>query len=102
MAQPLGGGPPSTIIACVLGSAVAVTDSGIYYMPCPAASAPGETTPLRVLDPRTGKDREVGTLEEYHIDLLTAGFAVSPDGKTILYVRTVSSGADLMMIENFR
>ena len=54
------------------------------------------------MDPRTGKDREVGRLEQYHIGCLTAGFAVSPDGKTILYSRAVSSGADLMMIENFR
>jgi Tol biopolymer transport system component/DNA-binding winged helix-turn-helix (wHTH) protein len=102
MAQPLAGGPPSTLIACVIGSAVAVSDNGVYYLPCPAVSAPGEPTPIRVLDPRTGKDREVGRLEQYHVGLLTAGFAVSPDGKTILYSRTVSSGADLMMIENFR
>ena len=102
MAQPLGGGPPTTLIACVLGSAVAVSDTGIYYIPCPDVSAPSGTTPLRMLDPRTGKDREVGTLEQYHLGLITAEFAVSPDGKTILYTRTVSSGADLMMIENFR
>ena len=102
MAQPLGGGPQSMVIACVLGSAVAVSDTGIYYVPCPGVSPPGETTPLRVLDPKTGKDSEVGMLEQYHLGLLTAGFAVSPDGKTILYGRTVSSGADLMMIENFR
>ena len=57
---------------------------------------------MRLLDPRTGKDREVARLDQYHLGLLTAGFAVSPDGKTILYTRTVNSGADLMMIENFR
>jgi Tol biopolymer transport system component/DNA-binding winged helix-turn-helix (wHTH) protein len=102
MAQPLAGGPPSTLIACAIGSAIAVSDKGIYYLPCPAISAPGETTPIRVLDPKTGKDREVGKLEQYHGGLLTASFAVAPDGKTILYSRTVSSGADLMMIENFR
>ena len=102
MAQPLAGGPPETLIACVIGTAVAVSSNGIYYVPCSATSAPGETTPLRVLDLGTGKDREVARLEQYHFGLLTAGLAVSPDGKTILYSRTVSSGADLMMIENFR
>ena len=101
MAQPLAGGAPGTLIACVIGTAVAVTDSGIYYVPCSAGFAPGQTA-VRVMDPGTGKDREVGKLEQYHVGLLTAGFAVSPDGKTILYSRTVSSGADLMMIENFR
>ena len=54
------------------------------------------------MDPATGEDREVGKLERYNVGFLTAGFAVSPDGKTILYSRTVNSGADLMMIENFR
>ena len=89
------------LIACAIGTAVAVTDGGIYYVPCSAGFAPGPTT-VRVMDPGTGKDREVGKLEQYHVGLLTAGFTVSPDGKTILYSRTVSSGADLMMIENFR
>lgn len=102
MAQPLAGGAPHQIIACVIGTAVAVNDTGIYYVPCSASFAPGHTTPVRVMDPRTGKDREVGRLEEYQIGNLTAGLAVAPDGKTILYSRVVSSGSDLMMIENFR
>jgi len=101
MAQPLAGGAARTLIACVIGTAVAVTDSGIYYVPCSAGFAPGQTS-VRVMDPGTGKDREVGKLEQYHVGSLRAGFAVSPDGKTILYSRTVNSGADLMMIENFR
>ena len=69
----------------MIGTAVAVTDNGIYYVPCSTASHPGETTAVRMLDPRTGKDREVARLEQYRVGLLTAGFAVSPDGKTILY-----------------
>lgn len=101
MAQPLAGGKPGTLIACAIGAAIAVTDIGIYYVPCSAGFAPGQTA-VRVMDPVTGKDREVGTLEQYHVGSLRAGFAVSPDGKTILYSRTVHSGADLMMIENFR
>jgi eukaryotic-like serine/threonine-protein kinase len=101
MAQPLAGGAPATLIACVIGTALAVTDSGIYYVPCSARFSPGQPS-LRVMDPATAKDREVGKLEQYHVGSLRAGFAVSPDGKTILYSRIVSSGADLMMIENFR
>jgi Tol biopolymer transport system component/DNA-binding winged helix-turn-helix (wHTH) protein len=102
LGQPLGGGTPRPLITCVIGTAVAVTDTGIYYVPCSASFAPGQATPVRVWDPGTGKDREVGRLEQYHIGNLTAGFAVSPDGQTILYSRIVSSGADLMMIEHFR
>jgi hypothetical protein len=30
------------------------------------------------------------------------GLAVSPDGKTILFARTLATGADLMLIEDFR
>jgi len=101
MAQPLAGGAPATLIPCVIGIAMAVTDSGIYYVPCSAGFAPGQTS-VRVMNPGTGKDREVAKLEQYHVGSFRAGFAVSPDGKTILYSRTVSSGADLMMIDNFR
>ena len=32
MAQPLAGGPPDTLIACVIGTALAVSDNGIYYV----------------------------------------------------------------------
>jgi Tol biopolymer transport system component len=102
MAQPLAGGAPDQLIACVVGTAVAVTSSGIYYVPCSASFAPGETTPVRVMDPRTGTDREVGRLEQFNIGNMTPGFAVAPDGKAILYSRIVNAGSDLMMIENFR
>jgi Tol biopolymer transport system component/DNA-binding winged helix-turn-helix (wHTH) protein len=101
LSQPLDGGAPSTLIACVINTTVAVTESGVYYVPCSAGFAPGEI-PIRVMDPGTGKDREVGKLDQYHVGSLRAGFTVSRDGKTILYGRTVNSGADLMMIENFR
>ena len=101
MAQPLAGGAPAALIACVIGTAVAVSDSGIYYVPCSSGFTPGQTS-VRVMNPGTGEDREVGKLEQYHVGSLRAGFAVSPDGKTIVYSRTVNSGADLMMIDNFR
>jgi hypothetical protein len=80
---------------------VSVSQAGIYYVPC--ADPTGDPDPVvRVLDPVTGTDREIGRLEKYQYNNLPAGFAVSPDGRVILYSRAVSSGADLMMIENFR
>ena len=53
-----------------------------------------------MLNPVTGEDRFLATLEGY--DMPNPVFAVSPDGRTFLYSRTVSKGSDLMMIENFR
>jgi dipeptidyl aminopeptidase/acylaminoacyl peptidase len=101
MAQPLAGGAPGTLIPCAINTALAVADRGVYYVPCSASLAPGLTS-IRLMDPGTGKDREVAQLDQYHVGSLRAGFAVSPDGKSILYGRIVSSGSDLMMIENFR
>jgi hypothetical protein len=99
--QSLAGGAPRSLIPCVIGTAVAVSQAGIYYVPCPDAAGDPDP-PVRVMNPAVGTDREVGRLERYQYNNLPSGFAVSPDGRTILYSREVSSGADLMMIENYR
>ena len=107
LAQPLSGGSPRVLIPCVTGTAVAVTAAGVYHIPCVNRTA---NAPVRVRNPNTGEDREVGTLEAYDYAYGTShtlkpnvsGFAVSPDGLVVLYSRLVNSGADLMMIENFR
>ena len=100
LAQSLHEGRPRSIIACVTGTAVAVTKAGIYYVACeggfPSAAI------VRLMDPVTGKDREVGRLEKYRYEPSTGAFTVSPDGRTLLCERLVRSGADLMMIDNFR
>ncbi len=102
LGQPLAGGAPRPIIACVAGTAFAVSQGGIYYVPCSGSLKPDPDPPVRVLDPATGKDREVGRLEKFQYQSLPSGFAVSPDGRTFLYGRLVRDEADLMMIENFR
>ena len=94
-AQPLAGGEPRPIIGCVLQSVFAVAEKGIYYVPCPGAEPQ-----LRVRNPVTLKDRRYGTLEKFENG--NGGLSVSPDGKTVLYSRLVSGGADLMLIQNFR
>jgi hypothetical protein len=101
MAKPLVGGATSTIIECVAATAFAVTRAGIYYVPC-SGNPPDVNPPVRMRDLVTGKDREVGRLERFEYESLPSGFAVSPDGRTILYGRLVRDEADLMMIENFR
>ena len=103
MAQPLAGGAPHRVIACVAGTAFSVTPAGVFYIPCSRNPQRPDPDPLvHVLDPATGKDREVGRLEKLEWDHLPTGFAVSADGRTILYERLLRHESDLMMIENFR
>jgi len=47
-------------------------------------------------------DRLLGTLEEAQRGWIPSSFSVSPDGSAVLYQRTIRSGMDLMLIENFR
>jgi dipeptidyl aminopeptidase/acylaminoacyl peptidase len=100
MMQPLAGGPPHQLMKCVWPGSMVVGPAGIYYVPCLGGKPLERDAPLRVMDPVTGKHRELGRLERFAYD--TPYFAVSPDGRTVLYTRAVSSGADLMTIENFR
>ena len=59
---------------------------------------------LHVMEPDTGRDRLLGRLEKFESSpgVLPLGLSVSPDGKSILYLRHMSDSADLMLIENFR
>jgi len=100
VAQPLASGAPRTLIQCIAATAVAVNATGIYYVPC-AGLPPDPDPPVHVFDPATGAEREIGRLEKFQYDSLPSGFAVSPDGRTILYGRLVRDEADLFMIANF-
>jgi hypothetical protein len=103
VAQPLAGGAPHPVIACVGGTAFSVTPAGVFYIPCSRNPQTPDRDPLvHVLDPATGHDREVGRLEKLEWDNLPTGFAVSADGRTILYERLIRHESDLMMIENFK
>jgi Tol biopolymer transport system component len=97
MALPLGGGAEGQVVDCVRDWSFAVGSGGVYHLGCSANPRAGPA-PLYVLDPATGRDRLLGTL-----DAAGGGMTVSPDGKTILYSkRLAAGGSDLMMIENFR
>jgi hypothetical protein len=69
-------------------------------VPCDAGANP----PLEVTDVESGRTRRLGTLEMYENDnnAPALGLSISPDGKSILYLRHISDSADLMLIENFR
>jgi dipeptidyl aminopeptidase/acylaminoacyl peptidase len=101
LVQPLAGGAPRTVVRCIAATAVSVSAAGIYYIPC-GGLPPDPNPPVHVLNPATGADRTIGRLEKFQYDSLPSGFAVSPDGRAILYGRLVRDEADLMMIEHFR
>jgi Tol biopolymer transport system component len=93
-ALPLAGGPERKVLECVRIWGFAVGPAGVYHLGC---TADARAVPLYLLDPTTGQDRLLGTLEKPD-----AALTVFPDGKTILYTKWEHRGSDLMMIENFR
>jgi serine/threonine protein kinase/tricorn protease-like protein len=98
LALPLAGGPERPLVDCVAGFAVG--RDGVYYLGCgdepdrPFPTRP--ETPLVLLDPATGRERLLGKPGP------GGRLTVSPDGKTVLFTKSVGEGTDLMMIENFR
>jgi Tol biopolymer transport system component/predicted Ser/Thr protein kinase len=101
LARPTSGGRPRTVLPCVpTGQSWAVGPRGIVHVECGPPGAGGNAVreqTLRYLDLATGKDEPLATVEGDWI----GGVSVSPDGKTILYGRSVSTSS-LMMIDNFR
>ncbi len=72
----------------------AVFEDGIYYMGPTVKNA----TPLYYFNLATGVSQQLTIIE----GLVRYGFCVSPDRKTMLYTKWLDTGADLMLIENFR
>ena len=98
VALTLAGGAERTVAACVPAwpASFDVVASGVYYPDCRT----GDPV-LHRLDPASGRDEVLGTLEKW--ERYSSGtIAVSPDGRTILYPKTVREGSDLMLIESFR
>jgi len=97
---PLAGGPARQLVACVKsqgyvpGKSLTSGAAGIYYGRC--GSDPESS--LHLIDPATGRDREVGRVSD---PFFLSGLAISPDGNTILVHRGTQT-ADLVLIENFR
>jgi hypothetical protein len=96
MTMTLTGGGVRQLVGCVTNSAFGAGPRGVYYVPCD----PSDDPPIYVLDPQTGRDQRLGTLE--NVTRRPLGLSVSPDGRTIVYPRRTNHNADLMLIENFR
>jgi hypothetical protein len=93
-----GSAAPRRLVDCVRRSAFAPAGRAIVYVPCASGSNP----PLHALDPVSGKDRVLGTLEHFPQGAGHVNLAVTPDLKAIFFKGIVLVGGDLMLIENFR
>ena len=94
----LAGGPSrQLLVKCANATAFASEAQGVYYVNVDLTDSA-----VHLVDPSTGRDRVLGSMEGYAPLYWPMGLAVSPDGTTILYDRLVNDSADLMLIENFR
>jgi hypothetical protein len=99
----VAGGAERQVLDCVPDSGFALAPAGIVHAACKPDAMPIVLGPSRsqlfVLDPLTGRDRPLGTVD-WAPDW--PAIAVSPDGQTILLTKSVWEGSDLMLIEGFR
>jgi Tol biopolymer transport system component/DNA-binding winged helix-turn-helix (wHTH) protein len=103
--QPLAGGAARPVIPCVRGPRFTVGREGVYYMPCARNLEAEHEAPVRVFDVTTREERLFGLLNDASWPAVgqTIGcFAISPDGRTLLFCGLASREADLMLIEHFR
>jgi hypothetical protein len=74
-------------------------------MPCARNAEAEQNAPVRVFDVTTGKERLFGSLNDASprtVGYPIGCFAISPDGRTLLFCGLATSEADLMLIEHFR
>jgi Tol biopolymer transport system component len=90
---PLAGEEETEVLTSVWGGAYFVREVGILYL---AREEGSEAPTLELLDPATGKSQPVV------LSFSTGLMDVSPDGRSALVLKLVSSGLDLMLVENFR
>ncbi len=90
--MPIGGGEAVQIIPAIYRYNYALAEKGIYY------GTPGQPSVIEFLDFANGKTTSLHTLTR-PADL---GFAVSPDGRYLLFAQADRAGGDLVMVDNFR
>ena len=91
----MAGGQERQVLESVFLLSFVIAKNGIYHV---VERGSQRSFQIRLLDPATGKDRLLHTVELWPWQ----GLTVSPDGKTILYSAVATDNEDLMMVENFR
>lgn len=95
---PIAGGKESSLGLHVIQDDFEVMSDGVYYI----AQMHGNRFrggEIRFYDLATRRNRLIQALGD---QLFIFGFSVSPDRKTFLYSAEQGTGADLMLVENFR
>jgi hypothetical protein len=75
----------------------AVVDGGIYFANVEVKLHPT----IEFFSFATGRVRQIATMEKEAVSG-GPGFAISPDGRWILYAQVDLSGSDITLVENFR
>lgn len=93
---PIGGGPVELPVE-VAQRSLAVRPEGVYYLRVDAEAKPPATV-LEVFDPARKQTRVLARVP----GTPAGGLTVSPDGKTFLYAKSESPGADITVVERMR
>jgi Tol biopolymer transport system component len=97
---PTGGGQEERVLESARFGYWAVARRGIYFIDFDVASeAP---RPVSFLNFESRQVTQVGTVEKTVSWTNTPGFAISPDGRWLLYTSLENTDADLMLVDNFR
>jgi len=97
---PVEGGEEERVLESVRFGYWAVARGGIYFIDF---DVPSEAARLmKFFDFESRRVTQLGTVENTVSWTTTPGFAVSPDGRWVLYTSLESTDADLMLVDNFR
>lgn len=92
---PVDGGEEIQVIDDGLLSLWGVANPGIFLLSLDTARAT-----VKFFSFATHRLIEIATLRDSRV-IVDSGIAVSPDGRSILYVQSDHVGSDLMLVENF-
>jgi Tol biopolymer transport system component/DNA-binding winged helix-turn-helix (wHTH) protein len=97
---PVEGGQPSKMLENVSYMMnLVILNTGIYFIPVATSSE----SSIRFLNLATNQVEPVADFEKVLIGgFFSAGLAISPDGRWILYTQRDQVGAELRLVENFR
>ena len=97
---PVEGGEERRVLDSVRFGYWAVAHRGIYFVDFDVPG--GAARPMRFFDFESHRPTQVGMVENTVRWTNTPGFAISPDGRWLLYTSLESTDGDLMLVDNFR